>query len=79
MKPPLQRLGLVVVLVGAAVAGYGFYILGPFQDFTGCLQHGGRGACPPIRWGVGLVLAGIAMMLLLGPLGTWILHGRTKR
>jgi hypothetical protein len=79
MKTPLQRLGFCVVVVGLGLLAYGIFNLNPFESFEECLRYGGkRGGCVQARYGLWTVLAGIAVMFLLAPLGRWILHG-TKR
>lgn len=79
MKTPLQRLGFCVVMVGLGLLAYGLYNLGHFTSFEECVRYSDRrGGCPQVRYGLWTVLAGVAVMVLLAPLGRWILHG-TKR
>lgn len=79
MNTPIKRLGFCVALIGVAFAIYGALNLRHFQSIEGCLRYGGNGSCPALRGGSLTFLAGLVVMFLLGPLGSWILNGRRKR
>lgn len=76
MNTPIKRLGFCIAVVGIAIAAYGASNLGHFQSIESCLRYGGHGSCPALRWGCFTVVAGLLVMFLLGPLGSWILNGR---
>ncbi len=80
LRTPVQRIGLVVLIVGVAVAILGWVNLGPWSTPADCFEHWSRypNWCGPVRYGA---LVGIlSIVFLLGfnltmrPLLRWI-HG----